>query len=614
MPNALISNFSEILSSMEEKFPFLVKLGRDAEACLNSDNISCLVYLERMGRAMIRLIYKRYNLFTDFAENDINITQENLQLLKDRGIINTKTFNKFKTVIFVREDDNAKNLIQIVIPLCNQLNKIYESEFDFLNEKFPVEVVNYLHEAESKLYSDTVSFFINLENACEEAIKFIIINQNLTEPVVSDIRDKYDLCLKILRRDRIIKEQSYSTLCDVKKARNNFAHIGAGDFMLEDKEKISLLQRVKTLFKFFSGLITLNTKPENINPTDSPTDSPTPATQNQTQIPEDLFAIYETGTLQEISERDFNVNDTLNTTTPLMRAAKRNNADVVNFLISKGADVNAKNKKGWTALLFAASQNTSDVVKLLLDNGADINAKNKDGNNAIICALEHAPRENVSSVVNVLVRYGADKNAVSKNGRKAINYIKNALSDNDFIKLCAKGNIKEIDLAFKNGANINALSKDNSTALMWAARFNNSDVVNYLINKGANINSENLKGRTAFDFASVNENLTDSDALLTLKYKTDKEFLKLCKSAPLDEIKNAINNGSNVNSKSKDNSTALMFAARFNSEDVVKFLIENGANISFKNNNGRNALYFARANNKIISPDILHLLENTQQE
>ena len=57
-----------------------------------------------------------------------------------------------------------------------------------------------------------------------------------------------------------------------------------------------------------------------------------------------------------------------------------------------------------------------------------------------------------------------------------------------------------------------------------------------------------------------------------------------------------------------------MFAARFNSEDVVKFLIENGANISFKNNNGRNALYFARANNKIISPDILHLLENTQQE
>ena len=422
------------------------------------------------------------------------------------------------------------------------------------------------------------------------------------------------MCLKILRRDRIIKEQSYSTLCDVKKARNNFAHIGAGDFMLEDKEKISLLQRVKTLFKFFSGLITLNTKPENINPTDSPTDSPTPATQNQTQIPEDLFAIYETGTLQEISERDFNVNDTLNTTTPLMRAAKRNNADVVNFLISKGADVNAKNKKGWTALLFAASHNTSDVVKLLLDNGADINAKNKDGNNAIICALEHAPRENVSSVVNVLVRYGADKNAVSKNGRKAINYIKNALSDNDFIKLCAKGNIKEIDSALKNGANINALSKDNSTALMWAARFNNSDVVNYLINKGANINSENLKGRTAFDFASVNENLTDSDALLTLKYKTDKEFLKLCKSAPLDEIKNAINNGSNVNSKSKDNSTALMFAARFNSEDVVKFLIENGANISFKNNNGRNALYFARANNKIISPDILHLLENTQQE
>ena len=633
----LISSFSEVLSEMENKFPFIVKLGREAEACLNSDNVSCVMYLERMGRAIIRLIFKRYNLFTNLAENDIELTQENLQLLKDLEIINAKNFNKFKTLLLTRDDDNAKNLIQLVIPLCRQLCNIYESKFNFLNEKFPYTVINYLNEAESKLYSDNISFFVNLENACEEAVKFIIENQNIEIPIVTDIRERYDVSLRILRRDRIIKENTYNILMDVKKARNNFAHTGTGDFMLEDKEKISLLQRVKTLFKFFASLITLKTKTESTNNIQTTKELNTDSkSQDSNNKNEDIFDFYETASLDEIQkklETIQDINEKSNTgTTILMHAAKKNNSDVINLLLSKGANINDVNKKGWTALFFAASNNTAEIVKLLLDNNADLHIKNKKNYSALSCALEYSSKENINDVVRTLLKYGADENTVSPNGRKAKDYltdiqtqnqipkteiqnqeiktqIHEKISDNDFIKLCVKSDIHEISDALKNGANINSITDDKSSALMWAAKFNNSEVVNFLINNGADVNLENSKGRIALDFASVNPKLKNTDALNKLKYKSNREFLKLCRHSSLEEIQIALDNGADVNSKGKDNSTALMFAARFNNEDVIKFLIEKGADINFKNINGRNALYFSKANENLKSNEIIKLLD-----
>ena len=48
-------------------------------------------------------------------------------------------------------------------------------------------------------------------------------------------------------------------------------------------------------------------------------------------------------------------------------------------LLDRGADINVKNKKGFTALILAAWSNRIEKVQLLLDRGADINIKNKEG-------------------------------------------------------------------------------------------------------------------------------------------------------------------------------------------------------------------------------------------
>lgn len=49
--------------------------------------------------------------------------------------------------------------------------------------------------------------------------------------------------------------------------------------------------------------------------------------------------------------------------------------DIINYLISHGADLESKDHEGFTPLLTAARNNKGNIAKLLIDKGADVNAK-----------------------------------------------------------------------------------------------------------------------------------------------------------------------------------------------------------------------------------------------
>jgi ankyrin repeat protein len=63
----------------------------------------------------------------------------------------------------------------------------------------------------------------------------------------------------------------------------------------------------------------------------------------------------------------------------LHSAAYEGHNDVVELLLAKGANVNAKINDGFTPLYEAASNGQKDVTELLLAKGADVNAKDNDG-------------------------------------------------------------------------------------------------------------------------------------------------------------------------------------------------------------------------------------------
>jgi ankyrin repeat protein len=103
-----------------------------------------------------------------------------------------------------------------------------------------------------------------------------------------------------------------------------------------------------------------------------------------------------------------------NEITPLMHAARGDSPEIANpgptdhpnvveLLIKRGANVNAKTDSGFVALFWAARYGHLEVAKLLIAHGADVNAKDRDG----MTALRWASTNQHAKVVEFLREAGA---------------------------------------------------------------------------------------------------------------------------------------------------------------------------------------------------------------
>jgi ankyrin repeat protein len=66
----------------------------------------------------------------------------------------------------------------------------------------------------------------------------------------------------------------------------------------------------------------------------------------------------------------------------LIEAAQKGDLAQVKTLLTTGADVNARDHDGRTALMFAAWNGNLEAMRLLIDKGADVHAKAKNGDTA----------------------------------------------------------------------------------------------------------------------------------------------------------------------------------------------------------------------------------------
>ena len=96
----------------------------------------------------------------------------------------------------------------------------------------------------------------------------------------------------------------------------------------------------------------------------------------------------------------------------LLWAAETGSLEQVKTLLSKGANINAKNEKGQTALMVAAWRKRLEIVRCLIDNGADVNATNQYGGTALMDAAMTGHLE----VVKPLIDRGVDLHAKTQRG------------------------------------------------------------------------------------------------------------------------------------------------------------------------------------------------------
>jgi ankyrin repeat protein len=148
-------------------------------------------------------------------------------------------------------------------------------------------------------------------------------------------------------------------------------------------------------------------------------------------------------------------------------------------LVAGGANINARDAFGQTALIFAV-QAQPRTARYLLEHGADVNVRDHFGKPALTLAIEVGQFDTVRE----LLTKGADVNAVDHNFPVAT------------LKNKTRTGLKEVQLAW------NIKTNSSGTPLMVAVQTTNREVVELLIEAGADVNARDKQGLTPLKLAT----------------------------------------------------------------------------------------------------------------
>ena len=145
-------------------------------------------------------------------------------------------------------------------------------------------------------------------------------------------------------------------------------------------------------------------------------------------------------------------------------------------------------------LLTGARTNSRDMVMRAIEQGADPDAQDSKGNTALILALESDLDPKTSpiirmAIVQALLDMQADPNVANDDGWTPL------------MKTIDGNRIQVAEVLLRHGASPNAANKGGITALMLAALNNRSEMARLLVGRGSDMNLRDKQGQTALDHA-----------------------------------------------------------------------------------------------------------------
>ena len=246
--------------------------------------------------------------------------------------------------------------------------------------------------------------------------------------------------------------------------------------------------------------------------------------------------------------------------TPLHVAVGKNNYECAKVLIEKGADINAKSSYGFTPLRIAAQNKYFSITELLISKGADIDIPDNSGNTPLASLCNLTASSERSDMIKLLINAGANSNFPNKYNMSPLRLL-----------ILKKPKIEELHALIKSNAMINTMSVSGIPTMFDASK-GSLHCFSYLLSNGGNVNTVCKNGNTCLHAAAGANNIEIAETLLGL--------------------------GLNINAKDNKQRTPIFCAVIAQAMPMVEFLLKKGANINDVDDDGNTVLITAMKSEK----------------
>lgn len=280
------------------------------------------------------------------------------------------------------------------------------------------------------------------------------------------------------------------------------------------------------------------------------------------------------------------------------------------YLIEKGLDWHSQDEEGNGFFHYSAMAGNVENMKMALREGVDFKVMNANGENAMFYATYGRRRREVKLETFMFMdSLGLDADIVNWEGQTPLHYA------------VRNGNTEVIDFFLDRGVNINQIDKNGNTAFMNSI-FGDVENVEKLVPLVDDINRINHKGQSAlsrtviYSLKDAFNHLVDQGADLAVIDENGDDLISLAfqnysdrRKESFEQILTVITDKGMVAQKSyASGNTLIHFAIEKNSAFLVEKALEMNANPNFKNELGLTALHLAAM--KATDSEIIDMLLN----
>jgi ankyrin repeat protein len=299
-------------------------------------------------------------------------------------------------------------------------------------------------------------------------------------------------------------------------------------------------------------------------------------------------------------------------------AIRDNNLAQLKALLDQKASANLADPRGITPLMYAAEVGSLDAMRVLIDRGADVNAQNDIGSTALMWSVSEPAK------VRLLLDHGAQVNLIAKSGRSAL-----------IIAAFTNPSVEVVRLLLAKGAKVDIMDKRHVTPMNAATFGNDTAAVRLLLDAGADIDTpDTFIGLTPLMNAAGNRNLDAVKLILakgaqvnavskteglpkiqtgTVEFGGWTPLLMAAAFGPPESVRVLLDARARIDAQDYRGYTPLMLAVGTDRYDqrIVNMLVADGADQRLKNHAGETALDWAY---KLGDPEVVRTLGGTPKD